>query len=284
MEIGTVLHVALAAGAGWAGYAYGIKRGDRELALMCASAQPSIAIAMSLFDLGVTFSDMEGALASGGIFKAMSLKMFHMVAGIGLGVAQETATHWMMPVAVEERKSAERMKSVVTDGIAAQVSALNQQVARVGQAISAVPAEVHKVNQQAVQAHSAQSEMDRQAYNGMLNGYAQQVFQAVDQTRSQLNTNTQQIQQAAAAATATMKQELNDTSTAFGDKLRQEAQQVATTAAHQGGQVIIGVAQQVATTLQATTATSLQAAANLAKVTSDAQSAAQSLRPPIRTP
>ena len=68
MEIGTILHITLSAAAGWFGYTHGIRKGNREFALLCAGAQPSIAIAMSLFDLGITFSDMQGALASGGIF------------------------------------------------------------------------------------------------------------------------------------------------------------------------------------------------------------------------
>jgi len=274
---GLILHAALAAGSGWAGYTYGIKRGNRELALLCAGAQPSIAIAMSLFDLGMTFADMQGALASGGIFKAMSVKMFHMVAGIGLGVGQEIWTQWMMPSDVEEKKNVEAVRSAVIDGVSSQMSALTRQVEQVERVIARVPSDVDALNQQMIASHRDQNDRLLRGYESNINKHAQAVGQIIKQTHSDFEESVSNLHEVTAAATTTMKRDLSEATSAFGDKLRQETQQISTAAAEQGGQVILSVAQQVATTLQATTATSLQAAANLAKTSHDAQQVAQSL-------
>jgi len=274
---GLILHGALAVGSGWAGYTYGIKRGNRDLALLYAGAQPSIAIAMSLFDLGWTFADMQGALETGGIFKAMSVKMFHMVAGIGLGVLQEIWTQSMMPAGVEEKKNVEAMRSAVIDGVSSQMSALSRQVEQVERVIARVPSDVDKLNQRMITSHRDQNDLLLRGYESNINKHAQAVGQIIKQTHSDFEESVGNLHEVTTSATATMKKDLGEATVAFGDKLRQEAQQISTAAAAQGGQVILSVAQQVATTLQATTVTSLQAAANLAKTSYEAQQIAQSL-------
>ena len=74
---------AVAAGGGY----WAFKTKNREMALLCAGAQPSIAIALSLWDLGATFGDMTSSVTAG-VYGALSMKMYHMVgslAGMGHG-------------------------------------------------------------------------------------------------------------------------------------------------------------------------------------------------------
>jgi hypothetical protein len=277
MLTGIVLHMAVAAGAGTLGYTHGIKKGNREFALLCAGAQPSIAIAMSLFDLGITFADMESAMSSGGIFKAMSLKMFHMVGGIAAGLAQEALTQWVMPAAAEEKKSADMVRSAVAESVSTQIGSLNKHIERVERVISEVPSEVSTINQRMINEHRDQSEKNQKAYDATLSKYSQSVAQVIRQTHDEFEESIVQIHEITTSSTSKMKKDLEDATVEFGDTIKQETQKIATLAANQGSQVILGVAQQVANTLQATTATSLQAAANLAKTTHEAQQAAQTL-------
>jgi len=147
MNTEIIVHGALAVAVGLGGY-WRVKKGDREGALFFAGAQPSIAIALSLFDLGNTFGDMQNALAGGGIFEALSLKMFHMTVGIGAGLAQEGITQFYLPIKAEEERSRESIKDAVVEGIASQIQEMNKQVRRVGQIIESVPNDIDGIMRQ----------------------------------------------------------------------------------------------------------------------------------------
>jgi hypothetical protein len=147
MDTGIIVHGVLAAAA-FGGGVWRANKGDREGALFLAGAQPSIAIALSLFDLGTTFGDMQSALAGGGIFEALSLKMFHMTVGIGIGLVQEGITQYRLPIKEEEERSRESIKDAVAEGIASQMQEINNQVRRVGQIIESVPNDIEYIMKQ----------------------------------------------------------------------------------------------------------------------------------------
>lgn len=147
MDTGIILHSVLAAAA-FGGGIWRANKGDREGALFLAGAQPSIAIALSLFDLGTTFGDMQNALAGGGIFGALSLKMFHMTGGIGIGLVQEGITQYRLPIKAEEERSRESIKDAVVEGIASQMQEMNKQVRLVGQIIESVPNDIDVIMRQ----------------------------------------------------------------------------------------------------------------------------------------
>ena len=135
-----VLGLVAAGGGIWAG-----KSKNRELALLCAGAQPSIAIALSLWDLGATFGDMTSSVTTG-VYSALSMKMYHMVGGIGLGVLQEIVTTHFMPAQEEERRSAQTMKDAVMAGVEARLTEIDQRVQQVNTLLTAVPERVESSN------------------------------------------------------------------------------------------------------------------------------------------
>jgi len=135
-----VLSLVAAGGGVWAG-----KSKNRELALLCAGAQPSIAIALSLWDLGATFGDMTSSVTTG-VYSALSMKMYHMVGGIGLGVLQEIMTTHFMPAQEEERRSAQTMKDAVMAGVEERLTEIDQRVQQVSTLLASVPERVEASN------------------------------------------------------------------------------------------------------------------------------------------
>ena len=157
-EPGFLIHAALSMGSVFVGYQYGVKRSNREFALFCAGVQPSIAIAMSLFDLGTTFSDMQNVLSSGGIYEALSTKMFHMVGGIGFGIAQEAWVQWKMPISEEEKRVTEGIKGAVADGVVERMKELSDRVIQVGKIMNTVPPRIELLNKTLIDQTTASNE------------------------------------------------------------------------------------------------------------------------------
>jgi hypothetical protein len=132
---------AVAAGGGY----WAFKTKNREMALLCAGAQPSIAIALSLWDLGATFGDMTSSVTAG-VYGALSMKMYHMVGGIGAGLVQEIVTTARMPAQEEEKRTAQSVKDAVMEGVEARLSEIDHRVQQVGALLSTVPDRVASSN------------------------------------------------------------------------------------------------------------------------------------------
>lgn len=158
MDLGLVIHVVLSLITLFVGYFAGIRAKNKDMALLAAGAQPSVAIAMSLFDLGLTFQNIEGSLASDKIYQALALKMFHMVGGIALGVLQEAWVQWALPSDDADKKTAETVKEAVIQGIASQLKVINDQVVAVGRTMEQVPPQVANANRELIQ-QTAQTNM-----------------------------------------------------------------------------------------------------------------------------
>lgn len=157
--VSIILHGVLSVvAAGFGLWAY--KKRNKEMALLCAGAQPSIAIALSLWDLGSTFGSMTSSTTDG-VYQALSLKMYHMVGGIGLGVFQEIATSLLMPEVKEEKYTAEDVKNdvklAVMTGVKERLSEIDQRVRHVSDLMAAVPGKVEESNTKAVAAMNSQA-------------------------------------------------------------------------------------------------------------------------------
>lgn len=295
MNTEIIVHGALAVAIGLGGYLRANK-GDREGALFLAGAQPSIAIALSLFDLGNTFGDMQNALAGGGIFEALSLKMFHMTVGIVAGLAQEGITQFYLPIKAEEERSRESIKDAVAEGIASQMQEINKQVRRVGQIIESVPNDIDGIMRQSTDSiknestkvatfvrsslmeHSKQAtetfRNDAQSIKQDLTSHSNAVSSSVKQAAESLHNDAQSIQQNLTshsnAVSASAKQAAESVADTISSRIKQEMEQTMTEAARQGGDVISSMATQVTKTLQSTTSHSMMATANLAKTSEEA--------------
>jgi hypothetical protein len=291
MNTEIIVHGTLAVAAGLVGY-WRVKKGDREGALFWAGAQPSIAIALSLFDLGNTFADMQNALAGGGIFEALSLKMFHMTGGIGAGLIQEVITQHLLPIKAEEERSRESIKDAVVECIASQMQEMNKQVRRVGQIIENVPNDIDGIMRQSTDSiknestkvadlvqssfieHGKAVSVISQSIQQNLTSYSNTISASAKQATETFHKDAQGIQQNLTShsntVSASAKQAAESVADTISDRIKQEMEQTVTEAARQGHDVILSMGTQVAKTLQATTSQSLQATANLAKTSEEA--------------
>lgn len=266
MNTEIIVHGALAVAIGIGGY-WRVKKGDREGALFFAGAQPSIAIALSLFDLGNTFGDMQNALAGGGIFEALSLKMFHMTVGIVAGLAQEGITQFYLPIKAEEERSRESIKDAVVEGIASQMQEMNKQVRRVGQIIESVPNDIDGIMRQSTDSIKNESTKVATFVRSSLMEHSKQATET-------FHKDAQSIQQSLTShsntVSSSVKQATESAADTISSRIKQEMEQTVTEAARQGGDVILSMATQVTKTLQSTTSNSMMATANLAKTSEEA--------------
>ena len=314
-EPGFLIHAALSIGSVFVGYQYGVKRSNREFALFCAGVQPSIAIAMSLFDLGTTFSDMQNVLSSGGIYEALSTKMFHMVGGIGFGIAQEAWVQWKMPISEEEKRVTEGIKGAVADGVVERMKELSDRVIQVGKIMNTVPPRIELLNKTLIDQTTASNEalidqttasnkilFDKtQQSNRILLEQAKQsngilLDQTVQKTESAIKTINSQLSNHVDRTTNSIKETINtfvvkadevsksvskvldDASESFASNLKRETQSIATEAAKQGGDVITTIATKIADTLTVTTKNSLTTCEFLQMITEKAERAAKNIQ------
>jgi hypothetical protein len=266
MNTEIIVHGALAVAVGLGGY-WQVKKGDREGALFFAGAQPSIAIALSLFDLGNTFGDMQNALAGGGIFEALSLKMFHMTVGIVAGLAQEGITQFYLPIKAEEERSRESIKDAVVEGIASQMQEMNKQVRRVGQIIESVPNDIDGIMRQSTDSIKDESMKVAIFVRSSLVEHSKQATETFHKDAQSIK---QDLTSHSNAVSSSVKQATESAADTISSRIKQEMEQTMTEAARQGGDVILSVATQVTKTLQATTSNSMMATANLAKTSEEA--------------
>ena len=266
MNTEIIVHGVLAVAIGLGGYLRANK-GDREGALFWAGSQPSIAIALSLFDLGNTFGDMQNALAGGGIFEALSLKMFHMTGGIVAGLTQEGITQFYLPIKAEEERSRESIKDAVVEGIASQMQEMNKQVRRVGQIIESVPNDIDGIMRQSTDSIKNESTKVATFVRSSLIEHSKQ---ATETFRKDAQSIQQNLISHSNAVSSSVKQATESAAGTFSSRIKQEMEQTVTEAARQGGDVILSMATQVTKTLQSTTSNSMMATANLAKTSEEA--------------
>ena len=300
-EPGFLIHAALSIGSVFVGYQYGVKRSNREFALFCAGVQPSIAIAMSLFDLGTTFSDMQNVLSSGGIYEALSTKMFHMVGGIGFGIAQEAWVQWKMPISEEEKRVTEGIKGAVADGVVERMKELSDRVIQVGKAlIDQTTASNEALIDQTTASNKILFDKTQQSNRILLEQAKQSngilLDQTVQKTESAIKTINSQLSNHVDRTTNSIKETINtfvvkadevsksvskvldDASESFASNLKRETQSIATEAAKQGGDVITTIATKIADTLTVTTKNSLTTCEFLQMITEKAERAAKNIQ------
>ena len=111
MDVWITTHATIAIGVFTAGVVCVEKKTNREMARLLASAQPSIAIALSLWGLADTFNSVQGHLAADGMYTALSDKMRHMVIGIGAGLIQDLWVQYRWPKHEAEASNAKQLKN-----------------------------------------------------------------------------------------------------------------------------------------------------------------------------
>lgn len=307
------IHAALSAAAGAGGY-WAFKNKNRDMALLCSSSQPSIAIALSLLGLGATFGDMNSSDTTG-VYVALSMKMYHMVAGIGLGVLQEIATTHFMPLQDEEKRAGQSIKEAVMEGVEMRLSDIDHRVERVSFLLEKVPERVDssnnamiRKNEETIQKTASQilqgtNDMYARATDSVNKGLKDinstvttvksDVENILCNTRTTISNEAEDVtkkmrrevegiltavKHESDSITNRMKDDLAIAAVSFGNNLKVQSKEIADAAASQGGQVILDVAAKVAKTLETTTNNSLAASIKISNATAEVERAAIKLR------